>query len=112
MELKKGPEMSVTVAKKWVLAGVVALSCLGGLLGLQLSFAGKPGGGGPTHTSLIYYAFWTTPSTTYQMNEDGTGKTQALPTGVSGTPSSKLYAGLRWWLTVGPDPVTGFDEIF
>src|SRR5262245_28256709 len=104
--------MSLTFVRKCAVAGLVALTCLGGLWSVQLSFAGKPGGGGSGHTSLIYYSFWTTPSTTYQMYEDGTGKTQALPTGVNAVPSGRLYGGSRWWLTVDPDPVTGFDEIF
>jgi len=46
------------------------------------------------------------------MYEDGTGKTQALPTGVFGFPSSKVYDGSRWWLTLLDAAGDGHGEIF
>jgi hypothetical protein len=74
--------------------------------------AGKPGGGGgggSQPTGQIYYSDdsnSTVNQAIYMMNDDGSGKTQALPKLLWGDPSSKVYNGSRWWITIS-DPATG-----
>ena len=98
----------------------LVLVVLGGLIaGIRPLPAAKPGGGGGgnvTHTSQIYYSTYRVPTTIYQMYEDGSGKTAALPPEVLGLPSSRLYNGQRWWLMSlelpGSDPNALIAEVF
>jgi hypothetical protein len=101
--------MSVNSTKRWAAAVLVVVTGLTGLWGLNLATAGRPGGGGATHTSTIVYSYQ---NAVYRMYEDGTGKTQVLPTGVAGIPSSKVYGGSRWWLTLADALGDGHAEIF
>jgi hypothetical protein len=93
-------------------AGVLLVcAVLGGLAGLDKASAAKPGGGGTTHTSRIYYTRFSLP-TTFQMYENGADKIQVgLPTGISAAPSSQRYGGSPWWITSAVDPNTGFAEL-
>ena len=106
--------MTRTTAGTWLKRTALTFMCVCGLWGLSSAFAGKPGGGGgggggTTHTSVIAFAYQ---NAMYEMYEDGSGKTQVLPAGVFGAPSSRIYGTSRWWLTTDLDPVTGFSEIF
>lgn len=104
--------MCLAVRKSWCSRTLLVVACIAGLWRLEEASAGKPGGGGGQHTSLILYSTYQSPTTIYQMYEDGTGKTAAVTPGVYGVPSSRTYGGSRWWLAVDIDPDTGMSEIF
>ena len=91
---------------------LVVIGALYAICSVDLVSAAKPGGGGGTHTSLILYSTYQSPTTIYQMYEDGTGKAAALPPSVYGVPSSRTYGGSRWWLAADIDPDTGLSEVF
>ena len=112
--LEKGkPDVTACENAMRTLASVVFAMCaLLGISGVDPASAAKPGGGGGAHSSLIIYSTFSEPVQFYQMYEDGSSKSAALPQGVSGDPSSKAHGGSRWWLAAGFDPDTGFREIF
>jgi hypothetical protein len=91
--------MSFRDTARFGVHAALVLGCLVLVLCLQQTHAAKPGGGGGgvTHTSQIYFGYQ---GAIWRMFEDGSGKTQALPDGVSGVPSSQVYDGSRWWLTL------------
>src|SRR5262245_7970155 len=100
--------MSGTSMKRWAAVVLTAATGLAGLWGVNLAAAGKPGGGGGgAHSSTILYGYQ---NAIFRMYEDGSGKTQVLPAGVTGIPSSKVYGGSRWWLYLDDGPLEGHAE--
>lgn len=108
--MRQYAKSSLWAKARWWMGASIAVTALCAAWNPDSGLAKGPpggGGGGSAPTSEIYFTLNGNSSVNaaeYVMNDDGSGKTQVLPNEWLGVPSSQLYDGSRWWLTiVNPD---------